>query len=602
MIALLLAAIAISSEPARVQLGETPRARLRIEAPSQPRLAASVGRIEGLRADGRRWIAEYIPPDASMPQLALISAMAGDEVGFFALPLWGQGDAVVRTRPGGHIQVRIGPERFGPAIADSRGIAVVPVDVPPGVFAAMYGKQSIDLHVPATRTVHLALAREQALADREDHVRVLLFAVTAQGAPRTDAQFLLQPTRGAVGAPVLRAPGMYEADWKLPPAAPGRASLSVELWELPGLRAEASLEIVAGPVASLKLSADRERLVAGEGEFTARVAAVDASGNLSAEPLRFESTLGTARPGNGLVRVEVPGAFGGATELRLTARPQSREEPVAELVLPLAAAEPASARLEAPTGGLQADGVSPVKLRVRLEDRFGNPVSSAQPVVTAERGSVDGTAPAGTGTYLATYVPPFSSERTDTVVSVRAGPAHALARLELLPRIHRFALSPRAGVLSDFSGFTSPVAGLEAAFRSNLFGPELAVSADLSYALQNAGGSASGISARQHTDWLMAAAAVAWRLPLTPGTRAWIGGGPTLTALFTRSHLAGAPTQIGRALLVGVHLTAGVERAMWRGVPFAELRATIATDPALPTLHGALRTFTLSLGYRFELL
>ena len=602
MITLLLAAVTISADPARVQLGETARVRLRIEAPSQPRLSASAGRIEGLRAEGGRWIADYLPPDSSLPQMALISALAGDEVGFLGLPLWGEGDAVVRTRPGGRIEVRIGQERFGPAIADARGIAVVPVDVPPGVFAAMHGKQSIDLHVPATRTVHLALAREQALADREDHVPVLLFAVSAQGAPRTDAQFVLQATRGAVGAPRPRGPGVYEADWKLPAAAPGPASLSAELRDVPGLRAQTSLQIVAGAAASLKLSADRERLVAGEGGFTVRAIAIDAAGNASAEPLRFETSLGTVRADGDSVRVEVPGSFGGASELRLTARPQSRAEPVAQLVLPLAAAEPASARLEVPPAPLHADGVSSLRLRLLLEDRFGNPVTDAQPVVTAESGSVAGTAPAGGGTYVATYVPPYSAERTQTVVAVSAGPAHALAHLDLLPRIHRLALSPRAGVLTDFSGFTSPVAGLEAAFRSDLLGPELVVSADLSYALQNAGGSSAGISARQHTDWLLAAAALAWRLRLAPGARAWIGAGPTLTALFTRTQLAGAPAQTGRALLAGVHLTAGLERAMWRGVPFAELRASIATDPGLPTLRGSLRSFTFSLGYRFELL
>src|SRR5207237_4464456 len=147
VIALLLAAVTISADPARVQLGETARVRLRIEAPSQPRLSASAGRIEGLRAEGGRWIADYLPPDSSLPQMALISALAGDEVGFLGLPLWGAGAAVVRTRPGGRIEVRIGQERFGPAIADARGIAVVPVDGPPRVFAAMHGKEAVDVQV-----------------------------------------------------------------------------------------------------------------------------------------------------------------------------------------------------------------------------------------------------------------------------------------------------------------------------------------------------------------------------------------------------------------------------------------------------------------------
>jgi len=177
MIALLLAALTVASDPPRVQLGETAKARLRIEAPSEPRLSASVGRIENLRADGEgRWSADYLPPDDSVPQLALISATAGGEVALFTLPLWGQGDAVVKTRPRARIEVRIGEERY-PAVADAKGTAVVPVNVPPGVTAARHGTQSIDLHVPSPRLVHVAVDREKVRADREERVQVLLFAV-----------------------------------------------------------------------------------------------------------------------------------------------------------------------------------------------------------------------------------------------------------------------------------------------------------------------------------------------------------------------------------------------------------------------------------------
>ena len=77
MIALLLAGLTIASDPPRMQLGETPKARLRIQAPSEPRLSASTGRIENLRPAGDgRWEADYLPPDDSVPQLALIASVA----------------------------------------------------------------------------------------------------------------------------------------------------------------------------------------------------------------------------------------------------------------------------------------------------------------------------------------------------------------------------------------------------------------------------------------------------------------------------------------------------------------------------------------------
>jgi len=45
-----------------------------------------------------------------------------------------------------------------------------------------------------------------------------------------------------------------------------------------------------------------------------------------------------------------------------------------------------------------------------------------------------------------------------------------------------------------------------------------------------------------------------------------------------------------------------VERQFGAFLPFAEVRASVSADPALPNLRGALRALALTLGYRFELL
>ena len=178
---------------------------------------ASAGRIANLRSDGAgRWTAEYLPPDDTVPQLAIVSALAAGEVGLSVLPLWGQGDAVVKTRPRARIEVQIGSERF-PAIADETGIAVVPVNVPPGVHAAKHGSQSIDLHVPPLRLIHVMLDRDSMRADRPGEAQVLLFAVGADGRAREGARFIVHATRGEIGQPRPRAPGVYEATWSFTP-------------------------------------------------------------------------------------------------------------------------------------------------------------------------------------------------------------------------------------------------------------------------------------------------------------------------------------------------------------------------------------------------
>ncbi len=603
MIALLLAGLTIASDPPRVQLGETARARLRIEAASEPRMSASAGRIENLRARGDgRWEADYLPPDDSVPQLALISAAAGGEVALFTLPLWGQGDAVVKTRPRAKIEVRIGEERF-PAIADEAGTAVVPVNVPPGVTAARHGLQSIDLHVPPLRLVHVAVGRDKARADRTESLQVLLFAVASDGAPRSDARFSLRASRGEISAPRGKAPGIYEAAWTLAPGPAGRARLSAELAGTTGLAAAATVELEPGPIASLRLEADRERLVAGGEGFSARAVALDALGNPSAEPLQIESTLGEVRGAGPEVRVEVPASFGGLTELRLRAHPSGRPEPSAEIALPLSPGEPELAEIELPRGALQADGVTRYSVRVRIADRFGNPIADARPEVLADpEGVALPTRPEG-GAYVATYQPPLSRERTFSTIAVRAGAAQARARLDLVPDIRFVALSPRVGLLTNFSGFTSPVAAFEASLRTNRWGPELAFSADVSYALQNAGGSsAQGVVGRAHTDWIVASLGVAWRTSLAPAAHAWVGAGPQLTTILTRTQVGGLPTETGTALVPGAYLAAGAEKRFGAFFPYAELRASISADPALPNLRGALRALALTLGYRFELL
>jgi hypothetical protein len=605
MIALLLAALAISSDPPRVQLGETGRTRLRFRAPTEPRVSASVGRIAKLRSDGTdQWVAEYLPPDDTIPQLALITAAAGDDAAFIALPLWGQGDAVVKTRPRARIEVQIEGDKY-PAIADDRGTAVVPVNVPPGVTAAKHGSQSIDLHVPPLRLVHVAADRDTSNADQAEVVQLLLFAVRSDGSPRDGARFVVRPTRGRVEQPRQRAPGIYQASWTLGPGAVERASVSVALEESPSLAAECTIGLVAGPIASLQLVADRARIVAGERELAVRAVALDAKGNPSAEPLRFESTVGDVHGSGTEVHVEVPSSFEGRSELRLTARPASRGQPSAELVLPLVPAEARSAEIDVLPRNehVHADGSTAFPVRLRILDRYGNSIPDAQLEVTTDRGSLALPARYDSGSYVATYQPPLSYDHASATIAVRSGAAEARARVDLLPEVPRLALSPRIGVLTNFSGLTSPVVAFETSLRTHRFGPELSFSADISYAMRNAGGSSpDGITARAHTDWITASVGVAWRAPLSGRFFGWVGAGPQLTTIIARTQVAGNPSQTNLAAVAGGYLAAGVERKVRSFLPFAEARMSVSADPNLPNLHGALHAYALSLGCRFEML
>jgi len=603
VIALLLAAVSISSSPERVQLGETAKTRLRIEARGEPRLSVSAGRIANLRSDGAgRWTAEYLPPDDTVPQLAIVSALAAGEVGLSVLPLWGQGDAVVKTRPRARIEVQIGSERF-PAIADETGIAVVPVNVPPGVHAAKHGSQSIDLHVPPLRLIHVMLDRDSMRADRPGEAQVLLFAVGADGRAREGARFIVHATRGEIGQPRPRAPGVYEATWSFTPGKAEKVALSAALEEAPSLTATASLERQGGPASSIRLVADHERIVAGERSFTANAIATDSVGNATAEPLQFAASIGELHASGGQARVDVPSSFDGRTELRLSVSPAGRAEPSANIVLPLVPAQPERATIDVLPRHVHADGSTPFALRLRILDQFGNAISDAPPEVTADGGTVAPPTASEGGAYLVTYQPPLSYERSSATIAVRAGAAQASTRLELLPAVRRVAFSPRLGLLTNFAGLTSPLLAFETSLRTHRLGPELSVSAEISYAFQNSGGSsADGIVARAHTDWITAAVGAAWRAPLPEGFHGWLGAGPQLTIVVARTQLGGTLTQTGVAAVPGVYVAAGVERRIGRFLPFLEARVSVSADPALPNLRGALRAYALSLGYRFEML
>jgi hypothetical protein len=158
-------------------------------------------------------------------------------------------------------------------------------------------------------------------------------------------------------------------------------------------------------------------------------------------------------------------------------------------------------------------------------------------------------------------------------------------------------------VLTNFSGLTSPVAAFETSLRTHGFGLELAFSAEISYAMQNANGSSpDGISARAHTDWITTAVGVAWRAPLTARFTGWLGAGPQLTTIVARTELAGTPSHTNVAVVPGVFLAAGVERPIRSVVPFVEARMSVSADPSLPNLRGALHAYALALGCRFEML
>ncbi len=607
--------IEMAAEPSLLRLGSDLGATLRIVAgagATDMRVTASVGSVAHVRAVGDGvFAADYVPPEDSIPQVAIISAVArapgGTRWGWLAIPLWGEGDAVVKTRPFASISVQIGAQTFGPEKANASGIALVRVVVPPGVREAWHGRRAVDLHVPPTPTLHVALDRVSAPADRGEQVPVRVYLFTTQGVPRSDAQIELRASRGTVSALSSPRAGVYEARWSLPPGPAGRERLTAVLREAPDLRSTAALEREPGPPAAIELSADRESIVAGAGvDVVLRARARDAAGNVSLDPLEISTPEGfgapvEARPGEW--RLRPPDSFGGRQSLEVVAHPRGSSEPHASTSLRLLPGQPASASIEPGSPAVRIGPSGRLQLRVLQTDRFGNLVPGPAPAATAQEGSIGAVERQPDGAYLATYRPPHHWDREDTVVDVRWPEASARTRVLLLPRLATLAISPKAGVLSNFARLTSPLAALEASLRTDRFGPQLAFSTELAWYFSSTQQDAGPLGTAQgRVDFFALSAQLAFRFPIGIRTTVWAGAGPSFEALASRVKVGAEPQVSESTIVVGAAVSIGVERRFASTVPFAELRWSRHRDPSLSTLTGAISATSLVLGTRFELL
>jgi hypothetical protein len=254
----------------------------------------------------------------------------------------------------------------------------------------------------------------------------------------------------------------------------------------------------------------------------------------------------------------------------------------------------------------RADPERPIDVRLAVTDEYGNAVQ-ASPTLQVDAGDVSPPGEQG-GTYLATWRPPLSREYGRASLVATAGSARAERDVELLPHEHLLALSPQLGFLSNFSDVTSPVIALEAALRSDRFGPSLEVLGELAWSFSSVSSPAaispsSSVGVRSRTDYLTATLAAGGFFPITERTRAFLHAGPTLSRVSSSLQLGSQPGTSGAALVPGFQLTIGIERRMWGTTPFLEVRGAISADPALEgVLSGSTRSLGLNAGARIELL
>jgi hypothetical protein len=605
------APLQLSFAPKHLTLGLDAEARVEIRGPEdleEVSLSANAGALGPVERLGPgRFAAAYRPPERRLPQVALVAALGrsigGLAIGCAALPLWGQGDAVIRTRPGAQVSVTIGAARFGPITADASGVGVIPVVVPPGVRAAYQGARAIDLGVPPAPRLHVVLQRPSVRADRPESLRLFAFAVAADGGPER-AIPRLDVSRGALAPLPSPGPGIAAALWTLPAGAAGEALAGAELNGDSGTRVERALRIEPGPPARVELRTDRASCAAGEPDLAVEIEAADAAGNPVTAAPALRASLGAATvpvrtpTGTFAARVALPGRLDGARELTLVAEAEGGLSAQAKVAL--APAPPSTLRLLPARADLLADGRSALALGLHLEDRFGNRVEARDlPLVArASAGEVRPRWAEG----LVEYRAPRRSEPALAAVEVEVAGAGLAARadLALWPALRSLRLAPAAGIATDVRSFGAPWLGLQAAWRFPLGRGALAAGAEASWLRRTRSENVGGAAVQGTQELFSGDAAAGYFHPLSPRWQLTIQAGIGATQVASAVRLGDQPTVRERAAAPNAFAGLWVGPRVGPGGPFAEVRAWLFGDAKLSSVSGGLFAVSWSLGWSYE--
>lgn len=625
--AVLLAAVGIAyaeGSPLRVTasaphlvLGKDREAVLTIESAtplSELTLTANRGQVEGVQRTGPgSFTARYVAPRQSYPQLAIVSAAGrtsgGALDGWLALPLWGQGEAVVRTSPRARVSVRIEQQLFGPVQADERGIGTVRVVVPPGVRYAYHGDKPIDLQLPAVPRHHVVLEQTRVPADEPAQVGIRVYALTPSGEPLTSVMPELSVSFGTLGKVAAEEPGAYRTVWSLPAGRAGSVQLATRLPGNDSAPVTFTLERPPGRPARLTLASEMERVVAGmQREVPLRAELKDIAGNLTPGEIHIESDFGTLSPpqapspGVAVASLAVPPRLQGRQRLHLRALAAGGLS--AGLELPLATGPRSTIAVEPPQATLGDEAL--LTLRVVVQDAFGNPIADAAPTVSADLGAIQPGPADGSGRFAFVYRPPELEGERRATVSIRSGELTTSSDVRLVPAARWLSVGLKGGMLSNLGNVTSPYAALEAGGWTRLGGQQVGLLLEGSYFTFSRKavldiGELTGAPFSGKNDFVSATLTAAWRLRLGARWLVWTGVGGGLTHVTSRTQVSEQTPTVETGWMPAAHLSAGGGWRLGRGLPFAELRLGWGRDPAMATLAGTLYSVTASVGYRLEL-
>ncbi|QRN93419.1 hypothetical protein JRI60_30020 [Archangium violaceum] len=609
-------AIRILCTPGHLLLGTDLEAEVRIEvdpAATGLELIASTGEVGAVKRVGPGvFRATYVPPRQSLPEVVVLAATArgpgGELEGWSLFPLWGQGQAEVRTRAGAPVTLQVGDRTFGPVLADASGLARIPVAVPPGVGEAFFGRRRIDLGLPPQPYLHAVANRREVLADREETVVIRLHDVRPAGGPARPGAFSFSVSRGTVSAPVEQEPGVSIVRWTVPPGRMGELELKGSVPREPRWSVDVHVSAVPGPAQRFEMRVDREEIVASEEvRMAVEVSARDAAGNPARVGLRLEPEVGDGvvlterQPGEYAGALGVAPGFGARERLELRLFAEGGSTPVLSRSVSLRAAAPARVTVEPRRTFLVADGESEATWHISVVDRFGNPVREPRPETSLSRGQEGTLVSRGPGTYELRYVPPTVHVDGLAELEVRVGGVLGRGTLPLLRRRPMLLVAPHAGVVTNFADVLAPSAGLRLEVWPVRQWPVLGLMLDTGYLRFSRTGGERVPGFLGLNELLDVTAAVGLRTLGMDGLQGWVAGGPALVRVRSRASTGGGPVLEEDTWVLGAQAMVGAGIPLGPGQPFLEARFCWFDDPSLRVLRGALRGGSLHLGYRLAL-
>lgn len=557
-------AASLSIETGVVVLGRTESATVTIRVDEPPgaeerplRLSVNVGSFsEPRRLGPGKYRATYLPPPTRFPQVALVAVWRetgpSARIDFLRLPLYGQTRLPVKARKGSQLSVEVGLDTFGPATADARGEALVPIVVPPGVSEAkvtikdpegVATSKKVPIEVPPYNRLTAALVPHAIQADGAASARLDVY-YDLGGANLAAGRVRVVPS---VGTATLEAAGKGLYTYRyVPPAGTSAKEVRfrVEVEGDPSASAAARLALGLNAPARVLVRAPAAKLAAGSGaRVTVGVLVLDAAGlGLPSQDLSVtangEPLEAATYAGEGLYEAAftAPGVYPPGGVVRLEARVKGAQAPgVANWQLEAPAA-PRSVVARLVPSPVPADGRTEAALVLDVRDAAGMPLDGAQLLVAASDGTVGALAPVAKGRYRASYVPPETLPEGAATLRVvdAAGTFERSLPIPLRGPTGRLLVGVRGGFVHSLGDLSTTRAGLDLVVPFRLAGAALFAAATASFAAtsQTVSDPGTGLSSRSSATFVpvsLRAGAELWA-----GRRASLSVGAGAVAAFAR--------------------------------------------------------------------